>query len=744
MGNITTTSFSNTPQANSDTFTSSATGLTDDWLHTVILNVMANDLGGAAKSLYSLDSGTETTISLEQQALLTQDTSRTEALSSDSSAHGAAIWITSDGKVGYDASKLDTSWLQNSFNTLGYAEDSFTYAIRLGNGTLSWATAQVYIAPPRPNVSLAHDTGVSNADGITNDGTLSVSGVAHGAAIQYSVDGGNTWTTAWSATQGDNHLLVRQVDVAGNSSSSSSLNFTLDTIAPNETISNTIGTQGGATASISSGGLTKASTLTLSGTVTDSGGHGLASVQIYDGNTFVGNATLSGNTWQCSVSSLSGGTHSFTAVATDIAGNSKTSNPVSATIDTVGPSDTISSTIGTPGGLTPTIGSGDVTKANSLTLSGTVADSNGVASVGVYDGNTFIGNATVSGNAWTFTTSALTDGTHSFTSAATDVAGNTTTSSAVTATIDTKPPDAPVITTSVPANYNGASVDVNGTAEANSAVTLYNGTTVVGTATTDSYGHWSVPHISLNAGVDYNFTATAADAAGNTGQPSSALIFHGSSDYTVSASQNSAAEGNPLSFTISRDGAPMAPGATDTVTYSVNGQNHTVVFSGNDASKTIAVGTLDDGLYGSANSGVDHIQVTLVSASQGGAANGLAQSLATDAESAPSFSVSAGTASATEGSSLDFTVTRSSGAVAHGETVNWSANGQTGTLTFATGDTSKTFTVGTPDDQVWGTHSPNVTATISNPTDGALIGTATANIALTEGDSAPRYSVSAI
>src|SRR5581483_12077738 len=180
MGNITTTSFSNTPQATDDVFTSSATGLTDDWLHTVILNVMSNDLGGAAKTLYSLDSGTEATVSLEQQALLTQDTSRTEALSSDASAHGAAIWITSDGKVGYDASKLDTSWLQNSFNTLGYAQDSFIYAIRLGNGTLSWATAQVYIAPPRPNVSLAHDTGVSSSDGITNDGSLLLSGAAKG------------------------------------------------------------------------------------------------------------------------------------------------------------------------------------------------------------------------------------------------------------------------------------------------------------------------------------------------------------------------------------------------------------------------------------------------------------------------------------------------------------------------------------------------------------------------------------
>src|SRR5260370_42125874 len=64
--------------------------------------------------------------------------------------------------------------------------------------------------------------------------------------------------------------------------------------------------------------------------------------------------------------------------------------------------------------------------------------------------------------------------------------------------------------------------------------------------------------------------------------------------------------------------------------------------------------------------------------------------------------------------------------VANPETVTWSANGQSGTVTFAAGDTSKTFTVATTDNHVWGTHSPDVTATISNPTDGAVLGTRSA------------------
>jgi hypothetical protein len=51
----TTTSFNNTPQAGDDFFTAQTTGLTEDSLFVTYLAVMANDLGGAAKTLYSLD-----------------------------------------------------------------------------------------------------------------------------------------------------------------------------------------------------------------------------------------------------------------------------------------------------------------------------------------------------------------------------------------------------------------------------------------------------------------------------------------------------------------------------------------------------------------------------------------------------------------------------------------------------------------------------------------------------------------
>ena len=86
-------------------------------------------------------------------------------------------------------------------------------------------------------------------------------------------------------------------------------------------------------------------------------------------------------------------------------------------------------------------------------------------------------------------------------------------------------PPAPVITTTAPAQNNASSIDIAGTAEANSTVTLFNNSSTVGTATADSSGHWSVPGVALSSGIDYSFTATATDAAG-TSMPSTALAFH--------------------------------------------------------------------------------------------------------------------------------------------------------------------------------------------------------------------------
>lgn len=114
-GGGTTVSFNNTPQAGDDVFAVGedlATG-------TLTFDVMANDKGGNAKSLWSVDNG-------QAMDLLAYDGARSEAASNDKSALGATIWITPDGKVGYSAASIAGliqglaagQTIQDSFSTL--------------------------------------------------------------------------------------------------------------------------------------------------------------------------------------------------------------------------------------------------------------------------------------------------------------------------------------------------------------------------------------------------------------------------------------------------------------------------------------------------------------------------------------------------------------------------------------------------------------------------------------------------
>jgi len=180
--------FGNTPQAKDDSFN----GITED-SHAVILDVMGNDLGGNAKTLWSLDDGTSAG-GIRPVDLLIQDTARTEALSSDRSALGATIWITSDGKVGYDVSANPTLVAALQHLAAGqYTTDTFTYAIRLGNGALSWATATVQIVG-------------------TNDGPVAVADTNAGDAVSESgVGPGNTPVAGDSTANGN--VLTNDTDV---------------------------------------------------------------------------------------------------------------------------------------------------------------------------------------------------------------------------------------------------------------------------------------------------------------------------------------------------------------------------------------------------------------------------------------------------------------------------------------------------------------------------------------------------
>ncbi|AZD34229.1 T1SS secreted agglutinin RTX [Pseudomonas chlororaphis subsp. aurantiaca] len=243
----TSTSFSNTPQAQDDIFTTGVIGtssaaITEDLLGVVYLDVMSNDLGGSAKTLWSLDNATSLSTATKVYApadLLLQDTSRVEATSSDTSFNGAKIWITSDGKVGYDAATLSTAFkAQLQALAAGTSlTDSFTYAIRLGNGTLSWATAQVQFAGANDSVTMSLG---AQAGTVTEDAATTASPTdphsATGTIAFNDVDLSDTHTASFVAAPGNatalgNFALASVIEAANAANGTVNWTYTLNNAA---------------------------------------------------------------------------------------------------------------------------------------------------------------------------------------------------------------------------------------------------------------------------------------------------------------------------------------------------------------------------------------------------------------------------------------------------------------------------------------------------------------------------------
>ena len=155
-----TSSFTNTPQAGTDSYSYiedyllAHSELYNQAYDILTLDVMANDLGGKAKSLFSIDDGYGNQISdLSQTDLLTNSSFSTW----QPTAGGHQIRII-NGKIEYRLSDGHGGVRDvDSLNSGEIIADSFTYAIKLGNGTLSWARVNI-------NLTGTNDGPVANAD----------------------------------------------------------------------------------------------------------------------------------------------------------------------------------------------------------------------------------------------------------------------------------------------------------------------------------------------------------------------------------------------------------------------------------------------------------------------------------------------------------------------------------------------------------------------------------------------------
>ena len=168
-----------------------------------------------------------------------------------------------------------------------------------------------------PVVTLAYDTGASATDGVTKDGTLSLTGVEVGATVEYSIDGGSTWAKVFTATEGSNSVLVRQTDVAGNVSKAGSLAFTLDTKAPAAPVVSLKNDTG----SSATDGITKDGTLALSG---------------FEAGAAVEYSVDGGSTWGKAFAAAEG-KNTVQVRQIDTAGNASPATSLVFTVDTKAP-----------------------------------------------------------------------------------------------------------------------------------------------------------------------------------------------------------------------------------------------------------------------------------------------------------------------------------------------------------------------------------------------------------------------
>ncbi len=223
--------------------------------------------------------------------------------------------------------------------------------------------------------------------------------------------------------EGSNTINITITDLAGNTSSPTSVTFTVDTGAPTPlTILSPI-----------YGSITSDNTPTINGT----GEPGTIFAIMDASNSVLGTGSVDelGNYSFTPSSPLPDGSNTYSVTLTDIAGNTTPGVVTTFTVDTTAP---VVPTIATPinnsliSDTTPTLtGTGE---ANTIfTITGT--------------GNAVLGTGTVDGSGnWIFTPAApLPEGSNTLSVTTTDTVGNTSTSAPVILIIDSLVPSAPVV-----------------------------------------------------------------------------------------------------------------------------------------------------------------------------------------------------------------------------------------------------------------------------------------------------------
>lgn len=310
--------------------------------------------------------------------------------------------VNGDGKLDILATKADASvsvLLNTSHGKSPFDGSTISTADGAETGRDVDATR-----PAAPIVTLTNDSGTSLTDSLTNDGSLTITGVEDGATLSYIVNDGEASATYDPSTfdDGDYTVKVIQTDAAGNVSDVGSVSFTYDlTIgSPEPYLANDTG-------SASNDFLTNDGSLAIAG-VED----GATLSYIVDG----GEASATYDP-----TALSDGEHTIGIKQTDAAGNtSYYYGTITFTLDRSAP-DALGLALASDTGTSAT---DKITSNATLTITG---KETGATLSYIVDG----GTASAS-----FDPDALADGEHTIEVIQTDAAGNVSDATELTFTLD--------------------------------------------------------------------------------------------------------------------------------------------------------------------------------------------------------------------------------------------------------------------------------------------------------------------
>lgn len=436
------------------------------------------------------------------------------------------------------------SWDWTSANVLNEGQHTFQ-VVDSTDGSKTSAVVNITVdltAPTQPAIGSVTDdvapgTGTLTSGQTTNDTrpTLSGSGTNGETITIYDgdtpigqvqvVNGAWSFTPPIALGEGSHDLTITATDAAGNTSvASDPFVVVVDTTPPvAPTIASATDDSEPQTGVIGNGGSTNDTTPDFSG----SGEEG-STITVYDNGVKIGTALVTNGSWSFTAPTLATGSHAITITATDAMGNVSTPSAVyTVNVDITAPRvPVIQSVTDDTNPTTGVLANGQSTNDTQPTFKGMAEPG---STVTLYDGGLVVGSVVAgTDGSWSLSPdNPLGNGSHNLTVTATDAAGNEGPSAAFSLTVDTQAPSAPVIsfvTDDVAPNSgslsNGQSTNdtrptLTGTAEANSTVSIFDGTTLLGTVQADGTGAWTfTPATALGNG-SHTFNVTATDAAGN-------------------------------------------------------------------------------------------------------------------------------------------------------------------------------------------------------------------------------------